>query len=214
METVSITSLRETFQIPNNVLIINEHRFLNKNQSVKQKEEDFTIDNTTDEDEPLDYRSSLNTPVYTSIEFLPGRYETNIKGVFKEFGAVDGPNRLRYEAVLLTVSQAKKIIKTEIDGRDGTVKEYIGLDDYQVTVNGVITAKNGRRPLNEIAALKKMLDAPIPIEVANTYLQNLGINYLVLDSYELAEQEGGYSYQTFSLNFLSDVQQEIELTNV
>lgn len=212
----SIQDLRTAFQIPASVRIITDSIFLENNPSVvKQNNPNFSIDNTDNRDQPLNYQSLLNTPIYTNIEFLPGSYETKTKGVFNSFGStVDGPDRLRYEAVLVTVSQSKKIIKTEIQGRDGTVKEYIGLDDYEVTVNGVITGANGVRPIDQITALKKMLDAPISINVASTSLQLLGINSLVLESYELAEQEGSYSYQTFSLSFISDTQQELELTNL
>jgi hypothetical protein len=122
--------------------------------------------------------------------------------------------QLRYEAVLITVNQAKKIVKTEIQGREGTVKEYIGMDDYAVQVNGVITASNGRHPATEISDLKKMLDAPIPIGVACAYLQNLNIMSMVVESYELGQQPGGYSYQQFSITFVSDVPQELRLSNV
>ena len=154
------------------------------------------------------YHSALNTPVYTNIEFGSGRYETNTKGIFKEFQS------LRYEAVLITVSQAKKIITTEIQGRDGTVKEYIGMDDYTVQVNGVITGSNGHHPIDEIAALKKMLDAPISIDVTSTYLQNLGIVSLVVFDFDFEQEAGGFSYQTFKITFKSDVPQELRLTGV
>lgn len=152
------------------------------------------------------YRSLLNTPVVSNITFYAGKYIDN-NGVQKVF---DG---LVYEAVLLNVSQAKKIIKTEIQGRDGTVKEYIGMDDYQVTINGIITGPNGRYPLEEVRSLKDMLDAPIPIEVACTFLQNLDVHTLVIENYEFPRQEGGYSYQQFSITAASDIPQELKIKN-
>lgn len=212
-----IEQIREAFRIPSAVLIINglNKRAIPPPGSTRQKNQDFEIDKTDPRDPSLDYSSLLNTPIYTNIEFLPGQYETNTKGVFKSFGSnTDGPDRLRFESVLLSISQDKKIITTEIQGRDGTVKEYIGQDDYQVSVMGIITGKNGQRPVDQILALKKMLDAPIAVEVASSYLQMLNIHYLVLKSYEIGENEGGYSYQTFNLSFLSDIQQELQLTNL
>lgn len=213
----NLNNLRNTFKIPDAVTIVTLKTGIGPGGTpIKQKQPSFPeLSNFDYRDSPLPYRSVLNTPVYTNIEFLPGKYETSTKGVFKEFGsAAEGsPDRLRYDAVLITVSQAKKIIKTEIQGRDGTVKEYIGMDDYQVSVNGIICGRNGVRPMQEVAGLKKMLDAPIAIEVASAYLQNLGIHFLVVDSYELGEQEGSYSYQPFSINFISDVQQELILIN-
>lgn len=210
-EGIGLRQIREAFRIPSAVLILTDKKFVPQGPTLQQKEQNFDIDQTDPRDPSLGYQSPINTPVYTNIEFLPGQYETDVKGVFKSFGSsTDGPDRLRFESVLITVSQDKKIITTEIQGKNGTVKEYIGDGDYQVTVDGIISGKNGQRPIDQIRSLKKMLDAPIAIQVASTYLQTLDINYLVLQSYQMGEQMGGYSYQTFSLFFLSDVQQELK----
>jgi len=210
-----LNQVRQAFRIPDSIVILASDKFLPPKSVSKQSSPQFSIDNTSNIDDPLSYRSLLNTPVWTNIEFLPGQYETNTPGVFRSFGSsVDGPDRLRYEAVIITVAQAKNIVKTEIQGRNGTVKEYIGLGDYEVTINGIITGTNGKRPNDQIQALQKMLDAPIPIEVASAYLQGFGINYLVVDSYEMGEDEGGYAYQKFSISCLSDIQQELQLSNL
>jgi len=215
----SITILRNAFSVPDSVRIIPETQYVLENRNrINQNKEGFQLDNTDNSDHPLSYRSQLGTPVYANIEFLPGQYETNTKGVFRSFGShVDGPARLRYEAVLITVSQQKLIVKTQIQGRNGSVKEYIGMDDYQVTVNGILTTPengNGIAPIDYLYELKKMLDAPIAIEVSSAYLNLLGINWLMVTDYQLEEDEGGYSYQKFSINFVSDEQQELELVNL
>lgn len=207
----SADTLKNIFQIPNNVVILNA-KVLFPPKPLTRKQQTFEIDNTDLRDSGLGYTSELNTIVYTNIEFLQGSYTAN-DGTTKTFGGSGGIEQLRYEAVLVSVSQAKKIIKTEIQGRDGTVKEYIGMDDFQVSVNGVITKSNGNRPLAEIRALKKMLDAPIPIHVACAYLQNLNIDLLVVQDYNISESQGSYSYQPFSINFISDVPQELQLIN-
>lgn len=213
-EGIGLRQIREAFRIPSAVLILTDKKFVPQGPTIEQKKQDFNIDQTDPRDPSLGYQSIINTPVYTNIEFLPGQYETNMKGVFKNYGSsVDGPDRLRFESVLINVTQDKKIITTEIQGRDGTVKEYIGMGDFQVTVSGIISGKNGQRPSQQILALKKMLDAPIAVEVASSYLQMLDIHYLVLQNYEIGEQMGGYSYQTFSLFFLSDIQQELKFMN-
>lgn len=209
-----LTTLKNAFQIPDSVIILTEQQVLAQNPQLQQTPEKFNNipGNTPD---PSLYQSILGTPVWSNIEFLPGQYETNTKGVFRQYGsATDGPDRLRYEAVLITVAQEKLIVKTQIQGRNGTVKEYIGMDDFKVTVNGIISGGNGNRPTAQIAGLNKMLIAPVPIEVSCSYLQIFGINWLVLESYELPQDEGGYSYQKFSLSFCSDVQQELELVNL
>jgi hypothetical protein len=138
------------------------------------------------------------TNAKTAIRFEAGSYEDN-NGNTITF------QQLSYKTALVSVGQSKKIIKTEMQGRDGTVKEYIGLDDYAVTVTGIITGENGVSPTQEVIDLKNMLDAPIPIDVVCPYLQNLGIYSLVVESYELPQFEGGVSYQNFTINFSSDI---------
>lgn len=154
------------------------------------------ISPSNSKDAPL-YRSSLGTPVITDITFKGGTYvDYNNRSVnFDDVTLV---------TVLLQVSQPNKIIKTEIQGRDGTVKEYIGKDDYSVTVNGIITGTNGAYPYSEVRALKNMLNAPIAIEVVSRYLQNLDIYNLVVEDWAFEQDAGGYSYQGFTINCISD----------
>lgn len=151
--------------------------------------------------------SSLGTPVQSNIIFQGGSY-------VDDKGDTQTWEQLTYNAVLITVTQAKKIIKTEIAGKNGTVKEYIGLDDYNVQVNGIITGANGVHPTDEISKLKAMLDAPVPIKVSCPYLQNLGVMNLVVDTYEIGQSEGGYSYQQFSISFIDDIPTELLISDV
>lgn len=205
--TTSINQLRQAFAIPDSVTILVGSKLTMPAAPSPAKSPNFQIDPTVTLD-PEIYRSDLGTPVYTNIEFSSGQYETNTKGVFKQFGP------MRFEAVLITVSQAKKIIKTDIQGRNGTVKEYIGDDDYAITINGIITGANGQYPIDDVSRLKKILDAPIAIGVSSRFLQNLGIISLVVEEYEISQKEGGYSYQTFSISCISDVPQELKVINV
>lgn len=149
-------------------------------------------------------RSALGTPVQSNVIFQQGEY-TLFDGTIQTW------NTLRFDAVLISVSQAKKIVKTEIAGRNGTVKEYVGLDDYSIQITGVITGANGQHPAGEVESLKRMLDAPISIAVSSKYLQNLGIFSIDIESYELGQQAGGYSYQNFTINATSSNPAEIFL---
>lgn len=166
---------------------------------------DNKIDLNTNQDNPL-YFSQLGTPVFTDLQFTGNSYDDNF-GVKKTFDTI------KFDMILVTVSQSKNIITTAIQGRDGTVKEYIGMGDYSVTINGIITGSNGHYPLKEVRDLKNMLDAPIAIDIASWYLQNLDIHSLVIQDYELPQEQGGYSYQAFSINAISDTPQEIQIYN-
>lgn len=202
----SLQQLRRALQIPDSVLIISGEKFNAFPSKIGKQPNNYQIPQGAPKDSPIG-TSVLNTPVYTTLQFLPFDYTDN-RGI-----KVNVPGQ-SYNAVLITVNQAKKIISTEIQGRDGTVKEYIGMDDYVVTVTGILTGTNGVRPVDEIIALKKILDAPVEIPVACQYLQMMDIHNLVTYEYNFEEQAGGYSYQTFSITFRSDVPQQLRLTGI
>lgn len=203
-----IQQLRRAFKIPDGVaIVVGEKLNITKSNIGDQPSNSkYSIPQGTPKDTAL-YTSALNTPVYSNIHFMDVEYTDEQGRVIRTDGKI-------YDAVLITVSQAKKIIKTEIQGRNGTVKEYIGMDDYVVQVNGILTGSNGVHPADEIRTLKKMLDAPVPIDVSCAYLQNLGIYQLVTESYDFEQQAGGYSFQTFSITFLSDIPQRLRINGV
>lgn len=171
----------------------------------QQPGNDYNISKSSNRDKEL-YKSTLGTPVYTNLQFT-GKSYTAQNGEQKSF------KTLVFDAVLMTVNQSKNIVTTAIQGRDGTVKEYIGMGDYSLTINGIITGANGHYPADEVRDLKRLLDAPIAIEVVSWYLQNLDIANIVIKDYTIEQVEGGYSYQRFSINALSDTPQEIQIYN-
>lgn len=106
--------------------------------------------------------------------------------------------------ILLTVSQSKKIVTTEIQGRNGTVKEYIGMDDFEIQINGILTGTNGSHPADQIISLQRMLTARVTTSVTCDYLLNLGIQNIVVKDFTYQQDAGGYSTQNFSITCLSD----------
>lgn len=157
---------------------------------------DGKIPQTTNRDKAL-YTGPLGTPVLADITFKGRTYINN-------FGKEITFSDVTLITVLLNVSRPKNIVKTVIEGRDGSIKEYIGLDDYHVTINGIINGDNGHYPIDEVRALADVLDASIPIEVVSRYLQNLNIYNLVVEDHTLDQDAGGYSQQNFTINCLSD----------
>lgn len=151
--------------------------------------------------------NSLGNPVWTNLTLMSGSYTDNS-------GRTITFPRLDFETVLISVVLPRNIVKTVIQGRDGTVKEYIGESDAQISITGVICGLNGHYPIDEVNQLKQVIKAPIAIDVVSTYLQNLDIHSIVFEDREIAQDEGGYSYQRFSLNASSDVPQELRIEGV
>lgn len=169
------------------------------------KDSNFQINQSTNIDKAV-ATSSLGTPVFSNLQFLADEFTDNQNKTtsFKD---------IIFDAVIMTVNQQKNIVTTQIQGRDGTVKEEIGKGDYVVTINGIIAGANGHYSIDEVREFKKMLDANKAVKVVSRFLQNLDINYLAIKDYDLPQEMGGYSYQKFSISALSDTLQEIFILN-
>lgn len=182
--------------------------------------------NTYTKDEPLGL-STLGTPIYTDLSLLGCTYTDNVTNRVVTLpndrvrANPTGQNNLsptsgsayymNLESIIIQVNQSIRVIKTEIQGRNGTIKEYIGADDMQISVNGIITGKNGVYPKNEVIRLKEWLDAPVAKGVTAWWLNNLGVNNIVIESYSIPQTRGGYSYQVFSFNAVSDTPVELRI---
>lgn len=143
------------------------------------------------------YTSKLNTPVYFDFSFNDGSYTDDANNEVQ----IEG---MTFETVLMTVEQAKNIVTTQISGRDGTVKEYIGLDDFKITIQGLITGDNGQYPEAEVKSLLSILNAAVPIDVTSRFLTYFNITSVVVADYSLPQVEGSNSMQPFAITLLSD----------
>lgn len=151
--------------------------------------------------------NSLGNPVYTNLTIMAGSYTDNS-------GQTITYPRIDLETVLISVTFPRKIIKTEIQGRNGTVKEYIGEDDPQITITGMICGENGKYPYDAVNQLKEVIKAPVAVDVVSAYLQNLDIHSIVFEDRDLPQDLGGYSYQQFTLSAIGDVPQELRIQGV
>lgn len=151
---------------------------------------------------------STFTNAKTSVRFEGGTYLTNVKGQTISFPAVN------LITALVSIRKTKKVIRGEIAGKDGEVIEYIGMGSAEVSISGVITAANGSEPTNDVRDLNKLIDAPIAVSVVCPFLNTKGINKLVILDADLPQESGGLSYQTFTLNCISEVPIELRIKGV
>ena len=148
---------------------------------------------------PQKFISKLGTVIYSNLIFNAGKV---IEGVV----VIPGSEWEAFQCddILFSISQSKKIITTEIQGSDGTVKEYIGLDDFQIQMTGRISGAYNVYEKELVAQLKKILSVGQPLAVSSWYLQNLGITKIVIKDFSFGQTEGEYSTQYFTINALSD----------
>src|SRR6201988_431781 len=96
------------------------------------------------------------------------------------------------DTALFTVNQKKNIVTTNIQGRDGSIKEYMGLSDYNINVKGVICGENGVYPQEDVDNLIKFLVYDQSIGIFSQYLNDVfDIDEVVVLDYDLPQMEGG-----------------------
>jgi hypothetical protein len=156
-----------------------------------------------------DKKSWLGTPSYDIVRIPAFSYVDN-NGQTVNIGS-----EIDFETVLIEVNQTRNIVTTAVQGRNGTVKEYISDGDYQISISGKITSQyNNVAPFeSDIAYINSvfaMLKANVAIPVASNFLDMFQINSMVVLDYRLAQNEGARNTIDFSMNCLSDEPFEIK----
>jgi hypothetical protein len=152
------------------------------------------------------YRSAmLGTPVY-DVLVIKKEIDTFI-GV-----APTGEGYATFEAVLVTINQSINIIKTPIQGRSGTVKEYISDGDYEINIRGIVTSQYAERwPREDMENIASLLTLPNEIVLVSDYISLFKIQYAVVESYSFSQVEGSLNQIQMDLKLISDEPVELKL---
>ncbi|MBN1250689.1 MAG: hypothetical protein JXA16_01040 [Bacteroidales bacterium] len=104
----------------------------------------------------------------------------------------------------INISAQKRIVKTAISGRNGTVKEIISTEDYQIKIRGfIIDNENYQYPFDEVESLYKLFNKNIALSISNDICSLIGINNVVFESLNLIEQTHE-NVQAYELSLISD----------
>lgn len=161
--------------------------------------------------------SRFGTPVYDTFTFLKAEegqwveYTYNLKtNEYKteDIGLKLLTEDLVIENCIIELNQAKRIVTTEVAGFDnGSVKEYIGLGDYQITLRGFFDTNSPNvYPKDQVQKLNNFLIAPMNISFSSGYLDDmLPASYdLVVSGFNFFQNQGLRNIQYFEINFITD----------
>jgi hypothetical protein len=153
-------------------------------------------------DEELHTTSRLGTPI-----MMPVRFEA-VEDYF-----TSGFNLP--PATLIEFQQSKEIVTTKVTGRNGTIKEYIGLDDWQITIKGIIIDDDAPKlyPENIVRYLNRIKEAPVSIPITNKICEILKIYQIVIKDLSLPATEAFPGVQAFIITAMSDAPFEIKELN-
>lgn len=149
-------------------------------------------------------RSYLGTPVIDRLEFPQGTY-TDLDNNTIDYGAVV------VDTVIFEVSKPRNIVKTAVQGRDGTVKEYVSDSDFQIICRGVISNRDNVFPLNAVRDLRTIFEVPQQVPVVSLFLNDVfEIFNIVIEEYNIPQVEGKRNEIPFSFTASSDVPLDLE----
>lgn len=161
-----------------------------------------------DESDEVLATSYLGTPFFSTLIFDETKILDDPDVKAEEAETID---RLELGTVLMTINKSKNIVKTEVQGRVGTVKEYISDGDYTIRVQGQLTTPSrSKAPVELATQLNRFLSLGQSLEVAGKFLEIFDIETIVIISYSIAEKEGTRNEYDFSINMESE--EPIELT--
>jgi hypothetical protein len=129
----------------------------------------------------------------------------------------DGVNtttpELSLEICTLGVATINRVVKTNIMNQRGSVKEIVGQNDYAITISGVLVGdfgipttsdiQNGK-PIEQMRKLIEICDAKVAVEVASDYLNNFGVDRIVIERVSFPQSLDSTNTQQFSITCSSD----------
>lgn len=123
-----------------------------------------------------------------------------------------------FNECIIALNIEKNIVTTALQGRNGTIKEYISDGDYNISIDaGISTYTLDYKedfdityPIDAVAELKKFLSIPEALEVQSDFLEIFGIKSAVVKSFGL-QQETHSNRQSINIQMLSDEPYEIKL---
>ncbi|WP_302258289.1 DUF6046 domain-containing protein [uncultured Alistipes sp.] len=123
---------------------------------------------------------------------------------------------LRIDDATVNISQEKHIVRTQLVGLRGTIKEYICQGDYSVSLSvGIVAVRDGvivdEYPEEGIREVRAFLDEDRAVEVSSTFFELFGISRLVVSRFSLT-QETWSNRQRIDVQAFSDEDYMIKCT--
>lgn len=113
---------------------------------------------------------------------------------------------------IIEVSGGKRVIKTVIDGSDGTFKEQHSMDDYSVIIRGIAVSQDSDEyPEKDVRKIRQLCEKKGNVTAVCQLLTFFGIDKLVIESFSFPAIEGAPGMQPYELTCISDKEFDIEL---
>ena len=150
--------------------------------------------------------SYLGTPQYTQIILK------DTIGRVTDPNANSGEGWAVFQSAFCVVSQQRNIIRTPIQGRNGTIKEYISDDDYHIEIIGGIVSPYGNvAPHLDLYNIVNLMKIQNEIIIVSDFISQFGISNCVIAGANFRQVPGMRNQIDFTMNLYSDDPTEIQL---
>jgi len=140
----------------------------------------------------------LDTPIYDRLLFPTGSY-IDLDGREISYPAMS------IDTAVFRVSQRKNIVKTPIQGRNGTVKEYISDGDWEIDIRGHIDTEKNEYPLYDLSRLVQISKVPQQVKIQSGFLNRVyDVFYVVIEEVVFNQKEGYVNSVPFTIKASSD----------
>lgn len=181
------------------------------------------FDNNTQVDDYynlIETSAAFGLPIF-DVLYFKGKSWTDNQGNQYQIG--DGLSQYMVSTCLIEVNQVRNIVRTPIQGRDGTVKEYVSDGDFEITIKGMLASnKQNVFPQKDVlistgtyemgmTTLQQFRFCKDSITVSSNILNYFGVTNLVITDMKYTQQEGDRSVVPFEIKALSDKDYQIKL---
>ena len=175
----------------------------------------FNPVNVEQVDKSLLDTSELGTPVWDRLVIGENNNGEN-DNYTNELGQDISITPLIIDTILIDVQQTNNIVKTSVQGRSGTVKEYINRGDFALNFKGYISNGNKNNinvyPEEQVQNFINIMKKNGSIIVTNQRLNDIyNISEVVINSYNLPTVEGLTNLQPFTFTAISELPKDFQL---
>ncbi len=124
-------------------------------------------------------------------------------------GLTEAADDILITSAVCRVTLRKTIVQTAIAGRDGTVKELVAADDFEIEAAITLLADDDQYPAQALRALADLARANGPVHVDSAFLRLFDIDRAVVTELEVCQQTWGNT-QEVKLLMVSDDDYEVE----
>ena len=166
------------------------------------------------QDEPDSHSNYLGTPIFDTLTLFGNDTDGAISYYDLTLQKKVTVPKMVIDIALVTCTKNIQVVKTNVVGAKGTVKQYINLGDYNVEIKGVFTsAIPDTMPMELIRQLHKITSATTEINIASNLLTLFGVTCIVFDGDQIfGQDEGSRDVQKFTLNAISETPFTIKVT--